>query len=60
MKSPWLLPLVLVVGVLCTRTSLELFRGLHGARRWREGVLLLVLGWIPSLAWTASQFILQD
>jgi hypothetical protein len=60
MKTPWFLPLALLAGVLCTRTSVELCRGIHGSRRWKEGAFLLAIGWIPALAWAVSQFVRQD
>lgn len=60
MRVPWFIPLATLTGVLCTRTSLELCRGLHGSRRWREGIFLLVVGWIPAMAWFAAQFVGPD
>ena len=49
-----------VVRPLCSRTSLDLCKGIHGSRRWKEGLFLLALGWIPILAWTVAQFVHQD
>ena len=60
MKAPWFVPLALLAGVLCSRTSLDLCKGIHGSRRWKEGLFLLALGWIPILAWTVAQFVHQD
>jgi hypothetical protein len=60
MKAPWFLPMAMVVGVLCSRTSVEFFKGLHGRARAKEGIFFLVMGWIPTLAWTLAQFVQQS
>ena len=60
MKAPWFIPLALLVGVLCSRSALELCKGLHGSKRWKEGLFLLAIGWIPLLAWTVAQFVHQN
>jgi hypothetical protein len=59
-KAPWFLPMALVLGVLCSRTSVEFLKGLHGKGRGKEGIFFLVMGWIPTLAWTLAQFVHQD
>lgn len=58
-KMPWFLPLGLGIGLCLTRTALERRRAERHDRRGRDWWLLLLIGWIPILAWIASQFVEQ-
>jgi hypothetical protein len=53
----WFLPLGLSVGVVLTRTAQQYWKE-TGTRR-RDVGLLILLGWIPLLAWIASHWIAQ-
>jgi len=54
MLLPWLLPLVIIVGILSTQSAIE-YRKLHpGAKRPGDAWLLIILGWIPLFAWIVN------
>jgi hypothetical protein len=53
----WFLPLGVGVGVLLTMAAVERRQAAKRDRRSRDWWLFLLLGWIPLLAWLASQFV---
>lgn len=55
----WFLPLGTGLGVLLTRAALERRQAARRDRHSRDWWLFLLLGWIPLLAWIASQFVEQ-
>lgn len=59
MRATWFLPLGLGLGGLLTRAAFQRRKDAHWYRGSRDWWWLLVLGWIPLLAWMASQFVEQ-
>lgn len=55
----WFLPLGVGIGVLLTREALARRREARRNPRSRDWWLFLLLGWVPILAWIASQFVEQ-
>ncbi|MBI4913802.1 MAG: hypothetical protein HY823_13790 [Acidobacteria bacterium] len=55
-RTPWFFPLGLLVGGLCTREGVLRRRMASRDRRCRDWWLLLILAWIPTLAWILSQW----
>lgn len=56
-QMPWFLPFGSTLAVLLTRSALQRRREAKRDRRKGDWWLLLFLGWIPILAWFASQFL---
>lgn len=59
MRMVWFLPLGLGIGGLLTQAAIQLHKEARRKRRSRGWLLLLLLGWIPIVAWIASQFVEQ-
>lgn len=55
MKIPmlWFIPLAIGVGVAGTRTALQL-RKVRGRERRNEIVALILIAWVPMLAWALA------
>ena len=58
-RMPWFLPLGMGIGVLLTRAAMQWRKAAMRDRRSRDWWLLFIIGWIPILAWIASQFVEQ-
>ena len=55
----WLPPVLLVIGVLGTRTALREHRSSRRSPLARDWWLLIPLAWLPALCWLASLFVEQ-
>lgn len=55
----WFLPISLGIGTLLTREAVLRRREARRNPRASDWWLFLLLGWVPILAWIASQFVEQ-
>ncbi len=54
MQMPWLPPLAILVGYLSTQGALD-YRKHHGwSKPSREAWVLVILGWLPLIAWIVN------
>lgn len=58
-RMAWFLPMGMGIGMLLTRAAMQRRKEAQWKRRRRDWWLLFMIGWIPILAWIASQFVEQ-
>jgi hypothetical protein len=59
-KLAWFPVLAVIIGLVGTRTNLNVRHALKANRRERFWWLLIALAWLPLVCWTASLFVFQD